>query len=155
MPCPGNGNTSQSPTPVMQANLRAWLDAGGRLFASHIPVQDFIYFPFPGLNPNHNVATWSAAPPAPNNPDSTDRSTSGNTLTDNINMGFPKGVAMAQWLQNAWPAPGGPGGAAPPLGTLPIPHFRHDVDAVSASATSWLSGASVGGSCGAGGFAGR
>ncbi|MDB4933819.1 MAG: Tryptophan synthase alpha chain [Labilithrix sp.] len=147
MPCPGNGATTSSPTSAMQTNVRNWLDAGGRLFTSHIPVQDFIYLPVG--NPNQSIANWSGSPPVGNNPDGSDRDPP-NSLTDNINQTFPKGAGMARWMQIAWPAPGGPGGAAPALGKLPLPNYRHDVSSVNASATSWLSGSSTGGASGAG-----
>lgn len=148
LPCHNTAGGS-APTATMQTNLQAWLDAGGRLFSSHVPVEDFIHKPVG--NPNDGVATWSQASQWGNNPpDSTDRASNGNALTDNINLGFPKGTAMAQWIQLSWAAPGGPGGAPPAYGKLPLPDYRHDVASVAANTTSWLSGASTGGNSGAG-----
>ena len=148
VPCPSQ-QAGSAPTAAMQTNLANWLDAGGRLFSSHVPVEDFIHKPVG--NANDSVATWSQADQwGGNPPDSTDRSVNGNALTDDINLGFPKGVGMATWLQQSWAAPAGPGGAPPPYGKLPLPDYRHDVASVAANTTSWISGKSTGGSSGAG-----
>jgi hypothetical protein len=148
LPC-HNQAAGSAPTATMQTNLRSWLDAGGRLFTSHVPVEDFIHKP--AGNPNDAVATWSQADQwGSNTPDQSDRAASGNSLTDDINQGFPKGVAMATWLQRSWAAPAGPGGAVPAFAKLPLPDYRHDVASVSANTTSWLSGTSTGPQVGAG-----
>lgn len=147
LPC-NNQPSSTNPTAAMQANLRTWLDAGGRLFASHLAVDDFIRKP--AGNPNENSAVWSTPSPwGSNQPDSTDR-TPNNTLVDNVNLGIPKGDALARWMQIAWPVPGGPGGAAPAFGKIPLPNYRNNVRSVNAPATSWFGGASTGPNTGAG-----
>jgi hypothetical protein len=147
LPC-GNQASGQNPTAAMQSNVRSWLDSGGRLFASHIEVGDFIHSPVG--NPNDGVANWSTALPwGTNEPDQSDRSPP-YSLTDTVNQSFPKGVGMAQWLKTAWPAPGGPGGAAPALGQLPLTNTRNDVKSTNASAVSWFSGTSTYSGVGAG-----
>ena len=148
LPCHSQASGS-APTVAMQNNLRAWLDSGGRLFTSHVPVEDFLHLPVG--NPDDALATWSQLDQWGNNPpDQSDRVSNGNSLTDDINLTFPKGAAMATWLQTAWPPPGGPGGAVPPYGKLPLPDYRHDVAAVAGTSVSWISGKSTGGSSGAG-----
>ncbi len=147
MPC-GNNATGLSPTAAMQTNLENWLDAGGRMFASHITVADFVELP--AGNPNAAAATWSTAIPwGNNNPDQNDRAPT-YTLNDTINQTFPKGVGLAQWMQIAWPAPGGPGGAAPPFGTLPLPNYRNNVKSVGPGSVNWFSGTSNYSGAGAG-----
>jgi hypothetical protein len=137
MPC-ANGTTNS--TAAMQTSVRSWLDAGGRLFASHIAVEEFIHLP--AGNPNDNVATWSSPDLwGSSNPDQSDRAPT-YSLTDTINQSFPYGAAMARWMPIAWPAPGGPGGAPPPAGTLPLPNYRNNVKAVAATTTNWFGGTS-------------
>lgn len=145
LPC-GNANTA--PTDPMRAVFRSWLDRGGRFFASHHSVEDFIRQPT--SNPNTNVAVWSNTGAwAGNTPDSSDR-VPDNALTDNINLGIPKGDALARWLQFTWAAPAGPGGTAPAFGKLPLPNYRNNVRSTNASSTNWFSGSSTGPRVGAG-----
>ncbi|MDB4944634.1 MAG: hypothetical protein JWP97_4168 [Labilithrix sp.] len=135
MPC-ANGNTN--PTAGQQANLSTWLDGGGRFFASHHAVEDFVRYP--AGNPNTNAANWAMSGPwASSNPDQSDRAPT-YPLTDNINTSIPYGVGLARWLQIAWPAPGGPGGTTPAYGKIALPDYRHDVSGVPATSTSWFSG---------------
>ncbi len=147
MPC-GNNASGLSPTATMQTNLENWLDAGGRMFASHITVADFVELP--AGNPNAAAANWSTAIPwGSNNPDSSDRAPT-YTLNDTINQTFPKGVGLAKWMQIAWPAPGGPGGVAPAFGILPLPNYRNNVKSVGPGSVNWFSGTSNYAGAGAG-----
>ena len=127
MPC-GNNGAGQAPTAGMQTNVRNWMNAGGRLFASHIAVEDFVHLPLG--NPNDGVATWST-------PDLW-----GVTAPDNVDRAPVYSLTDA-FNTLAWPSPGGPGGAPPAAGTLPLPNYRNNVRAVAAGATSWFSGTST------------
>jgi hypothetical protein len=141
MPC-GNQASGQHPTAAMQQNVQDWMNAGGRMFASHIANEDFVHFPVG--NQNDGQATWSTPSRwGNNNPDANDRSSGGYSLTDDFNQTFPKGAAMARWFQAAWPSPGGPGGALPAFGKIPLPDWRNNVKAVPATSTSWFWGTST------------
>jgi hypothetical protein len=145
VPC--TNQPTVNPTVGMQTNLETWVNKGGRLFTSHKGPYDWIHYPLG--NSFDTVVTWANVDPWNSPPDTTDRSST-NSLTDTINTGFADGKAMADWMQAAWPAPGGPGGALPAYAQLPLPDYRHDVASVGANGLSWISGSSTGPGSGAG-----
>lgn len=153
MPC-GDGNLYPSTT--MQSNFRSWLDAGGRVFASHHAVEDFIRNPNNATNPNKDVAVWAwtGTPQGTtgwangSSLDQKDRAganppASGSVLNSSIDQSFTHGAALAQWMNATWNTAGGPGSGAPALGTIPLPNYRHDVNGATAQSTAWYSGAST------------
>jgi hypothetical protein len=94
-----------------------YANAGGRIFATHYSyVWLFNDAPFSG------TANWDA-----DQPDSFDNDPG----TGMINTTFPKGVALAQWLQIV--------GASTTYGQIPIGTLRHDFDGVIAPSQLWIS----------------
>ncbi|MET0593278.1 MAG: carboxypeptidase regulatory-like domain-containing protein [Polyangiaceae bacterium] len=81
-----------------------YVNAGGRVFASHW----HNYWLEKGPAPLPTVATFEHHPDLPN------------PFTTNIDMSFPKGKAMAEWLVNV--------GSAAPLGQLIITEGKHTVN---------------------------
>ncbi|MBX3187874.1 MAG: carboxypeptidase regulatory-like domain-containing protein [Labilithrix sp.] len=103
--CEGAENNGTKSQPARD-NLRGYLDAGGRVFASH-----FHYTWFKnGANPLPLTATWV------NN---------GNDSTANVNVdtSFAKGQAFSEWLQAVGASPGGPG-------IVPMTELRRNVTTV-------------------------
>jgi hypothetical protein len=100
------------------ANLKGYADGGGHLFLEHF--QD--YWIRKGPAPWPTTATWAASvqpdPPSP--------------ITASVNLNFPKGVALADWLFLV--------GASPTRGQLSLTMAEHSVDMPVAAATSvWVS----------------
>lgn len=96
-------------------NLKAFLDAGGRAFVTDL---SYSWFkdgptPFPG------TAQWTTWGGIGVNP-----------LPALVDQGFPKGKALAQWLQLV--------GATTMLGQIPLQQTYHVVDGVNAPTTRWL-----------------
>ena len=110
-PCQGG---QYDMTPSAKANMVAYANAGGRIFATHYSyVWLFDNAPFNG------TALWSVDGPAPSD------------QTGTIDTSFPKGATLAQWLVNV--------GATPTYGQIPIKSIRKDMNGVVAPAQSWIS----------------
>jgi hypothetical protein len=117
----------QAPTDKPQANIdniNAYAAQGGRLYLSHY--EDFVLWPTGETSAFSPMATQDTAV------------TTG-TVADNvtIDLGFPKGNAMAQWAVSV--------GASTTLGLIAaINNARNDVLSVTAPTKGWLPGTVVG-----------
>jgi hypothetical protein len=101
--CEGSQYTADK-SATAHTNLESYISAGGRVFASHfhnVWIQG-------GLGPISTVASFVSGIGG----DGSDTS----TITATVNQSFPKGKALATWLQNAQ--------ATMTLGQLPISHWR-------------------------------
>ena len=126
--CEGGELESTKPTSSRQA-LYDYARVGGRVFTSHYHHFWFSNSPVPEVKA---LATWTndftcrgggctiVEEPSP-------------TLAVNatVNTAFPKGAAMKEWLRNTQSLTG-------PGETLPIQEARHNVDAVTSNALSWM-----------------
>jgi hypothetical protein len=111
-PCQG-GQFDQAT--ASQQNLINYANAGGRVFATH-----YSYVWLYNDSPFSTTANWNV--------------NSGVGVSDQtgfINTTFPKGLALAQWLQIV--------NASTVLGQIPIQTLRDDVTGVIAPTTSWVS----------------
>src|SRR4029079_8169623 len=97
-------------------NVASYVNGGGRLFVRHP------HFYWLQKRPGH-LAT--ATGPFSNMDPLND-------VTLAINQGFPKGMALAQWLNTA------PVGASPLLGQLAVSGSEHSVNTVNAPTTEWI-----------------
>ena len=91
--------------PLELANMGKYLDAGGRLYAEHFQISRFSDPSAPAdLRSASNWNTWGdhAAPPY------------------RVDLSFPKGKAMADWMKNAFPSS--------TYGEMPLPVQGHYVD---------------------------
>ena len=98
---------------ALQQNLIAYANAGGRLFATH-----YGYVWLYNDPPFSQTANWHVDQ---------------NSLPDEtglVNMTFPKGLQLAQWLKHV--------GASSTLGQLPLSSLRVDQDGVISPTQSWL-----------------
>jgi hypothetical protein len=124
-PCKG---AEHDRTAAEQTNLINYANSGGRVFATHFSyVWLFNDAPFSGtalwkVNQCDPFTTPSCAVQQGYPPDQ----------TGFINTGFPKGLALAQWLQNI--------GASTNLGQIPITTLRWDTSApgVVAPSQEWM-----------------
>jgi hypothetical protein len=109
-PCQGKryGKTS-----TQQQNVIDYTSAGGRVFATH-----YSYVWLYNDVPFSTTAQWKVD--------------QGNIKDQNgiIDTSFPKGLALAQWLQNVK--------ASTVYGQIPIQVLRHDADGVVAPTQSWM-----------------
>jgi len=99
-----------------QTVLRDYADAGGRVFTTHFSyVWLFENPPFSG------TALWNV-----------DQMTmfANDPGTGDINMTFPKGLALAEWLKNIYPAT--------TLGQIQLSTLRHDFDGVVPPSLQWI-----------------
>jgi hypothetical protein len=102
-PCQG-GQYNQ--TAARRANLLNYINAGGRLFATH-----FSYVWLYSTDPLSTTAAWHI------------NQGNLNDQTGYIDQSFPKGQALAQWLVNV--------GASTKLGQIPLKVLRHDTDKIN------------------------
>ena len=110
-PCQGSPGSKSS---TQLANMLSYADAGGRVFGTH-----YGYSWFHSNGAFATTAQW--------NVDRYGQSTN----TGNINMTFPKGQALAQWLFNP--------GASTTLGQIPLQELRADSDGVVSPTQLWIS----------------
>ncbi len=97
------------------ANVGNYVNGGGRLFVSHL------HFYWLQMRPDLQMATgpFSVMDPL-------------NDVTLTVNQGFPKGMALAQWLN-------GPAvNASPTLGQLAVSGSEHSVNTVNMPTSEWL-----------------
>ena len=102
-------------TPYL-ANVKAYADAGGRIFADHL----HYYFFRKGPAPWPSTAAYidpGKTPPSPS--------------TATINTGFPKGAALADWMLAR--------GASTTRGQMQIYEPQHCATAVSGATQNWIS----------------
>ncbi len=133
--CEGRTAPETKPAAALDA-MKAYANAGGRIFASHW----HRYWFSTARQDNDNPA----GPPSPFEPMATwnDRNDPNNPSFGTINTSFPKGQAMQSWLEQPTvgalcPAPGNCGGGQ--NGKLRIEDPRHNVDTVDPNkATSWI-----------------
>lgn len=103
------------------AAMPGYLDAGGRVFATHY---HYVWF---GESPDtslRSVATFDSASPL------------GESGPHDVNTSFPKGEAFATWLQNV--------GASKVLGKIDLSDVRNTVTSMGAPSTSWITVPSTG-----------
>jgi hypothetical protein len=111
-PCKGAEKTRSG---AELTNLKGYADAGGRVFTTH-----FSYVWLFNNAPFSTTAQWNVGQlPAPAD------------QTGFIDTSFPKGLALAQWLQNI--------GASNVLGQIPIQVLKHDLNGVNAPSQTWMS----------------
>jgi hypothetical protein len=119
--------------------LEGYLNAGGRVFASHF---HYAWFAGPiGSNQNYsapmdwgtNLAAWT---PGSNGMNSTAIGGTIDTTLNGSTMPFPKGVALQQWLTNV----NALGQANVPAGELSIfqPRFNAVVSATNTPSQPWI-----------------
>jgi hypothetical protein len=115
LPCEGTARTADDKTPDDMQRMADYAAAGGRVFATHYSYVWFQSNPDPGWK---NAATWvpTGSVPSP--------------LPGFINTSFPKGQAMAEWLQNV--------GATTKLGELAITDPRIDSPAANPPSLTWI-----------------
>ena len=126
--CEGGELEANKPLSARQA-LYDYAKVGGRIFTSHYHHYWFSNSPVAEVK---DVATWTndftckgagctfEPEPAPNV-----------AVNATVNTSFAKGAAMREWLKNT-------GSLTGPGETLPIMEARHNVDAVTANALSWM-----------------
>ena len=110
MACQGN---SSNPSAADQQRLVNYTNAGGRIFGTH-----YAYSWLVNNAPFSGVATWSVNQTSPAN------------QTGFVDMTFPKGQQLAQWLQTV--------GASTTLGQIPLSALKLDQTGVVAPTKSWL-----------------
>ena len=103
-----------SRTPAQQQRLINYANAGGRVFATH-----FSYIWLYNDVPFSGTANWNVEQhPSPPN------------QTGYVDTSFPKGAALAQWLQTV--------NASTTYGQIPLQILRHDHDDVIAPSQAWM-----------------
>lgn len=126
--CEGDENAATKPVAARQA-LYDYAKVGGRVFTSHYHHYWFSNSPVAEVKA---LATWTndftcqgagctfEAEPSP-----------ATIVNGTLATTFPKAIAMKQWLKNTQSLTG-------PGDTLPIQEARHNVNAVTANALSWI-----------------
>ena len=114
--CEGS-QLQSSKTPPMMTNIRRYADNGGRIFDEHL---NSVWIAR-GLPPWPDTAAWLPSvdtndPPSP--------------LTANIDTTFPKGAALADWLQSVQ--------ATTTRGQIVLNGVQHSVDTVVAPTQRWI-----------------
>ena len=110
--CEGSQNEGTKPD-TSRAAMKAYADLGGRVFASHwhnIWIEQ-------GPTPWDTAATW-------------DFQSDLNEIEADVNMGFDRGAALADWLVNVM--------ASATLGKIDITAAQHTVTAVAAGVDRWI-----------------
>jgi len=97
-------------------NVANYVNGGGRLFVSHL---HFYWLQKRAMDLATATGPFSVMDPL-------------NDVTLTVNQGFPKGAALAQWLQT--PAVG----ATTTLGQLAVSGSEHSVNTVNAPTSEWL-----------------
>lgn len=102
-------------TPGARASMYEYLNAGGKVFATHF---HYIWFKESPADEFRQIATWG----------------SGSTTTNgyDVNQSFPKGAKLAEWLKAT--------GASSTLGKISLEHEASSVKSVNPPALSWISG---------------
>jgi hypothetical protein len=123
--CTGQGGDRENDLAPYRAEMKAYADAGGKIFASHWHHSWLEYGPSPWGGRNN-------PPPPPLQPIATINHLADlNSVTGTINTSFPKGQALSEWLQAS-------GSTAAP-GTINITGAQHTITAVDTTrATPWI-----------------
>lgn len=108
------GEHDETKPPAAKKALYDFMNAGGRVFASHF------HYTWADTGPLASTAQWVGSPDNPSNKP-------GPYLVD---QSFPKGSAFAKWLVNV--------DASKTLGQVPISQPRHDVIGVVAPTQRWV-----------------
>lgn len=112
--CEGGTNPAEKPPEALQA-MFDYTSAGGRVFASHWNN----YFLEEGPSPFPETATFNHQPDLPN------------PITALVDMTFPKGLALSEWLVNV--------GASQTQGEISIVEAQHTVDVANpAISQQWI-----------------
>lgn len=112
--CEGGQNPGTKPQTARQA-LFDYTNLGGRVFASHW----------------HNYWIEAGPAPWPTTITANHLADLGNNITADINTGFAKGLALAQWLVNV--------GGSTTLGKIELDDTQHTVQAVNPATTEkWI-----------------
>ena len=118
--CEGAENLGTKPM-SSRVEMQKYLDAGGRVFATHY---HYVWFQY-GPQPFPTTAAWQGDGMGP-----------GSTTPAKIDATFPKGKAMADWLKLLEPSLA--------YGELPLAQSQNDVGAVTnATTTRWLYAATM------------
>lgn len=133
-------DTSKPPTGSINpyANLIAYANAGGRIFATHY---SYVWMEYPQLfgyvtgDNWGSVATWDHAYSTLLGMNTSSYSTQ-DPLNATLNQNFTKGAAWAQWLVDV--------GASTSLGALPLHEARHDTTALGATTQDWSAATDTG-----------
>src|SRR5262249_23583543 len=113
-PCQADQANPALRSATVHQNLVNYANAGGRVFTTH-----FSYIWLYQTAPFSTTAMWNVEhPPPPAN------------QTGFVNLLFPKGQALAQWLVVV--------GASTILGQIPLQVIRHDHDNVVAPSQTWM-----------------
>jgi hypothetical protein len=134
MSCEGGELKDTKPTDALNA-LYEYAKVGGRVFTSHFHHYWFSHSPVTDVS---GIATWvndySCGPACGlTEPEPNPKDTYFANVTTKLPNGsdFVKGIAMHDWLKNT-------GSLTGPGDTLPIQEFRHNVNAVTDKALSWM-----------------
>ncbi len=111
--CDATQDPSDKPPEALQA-MYDYTAAGGRVFASHWNN----YFLEKGPDPFPATGDWDHQPDLPN------------PITAQVDMTFPKGQALGDWLMNV--------GASQTLGEVEIKEAQHTVNAANPPAQQWI-----------------
>lgn len=130
--CEGGENAGSKPVEARQA-LYDYAAVGGRVFTSHYHHYWFSNSPVAAVK---GIGSWVndfTCTPAddPVKCPVLDEPPKDTIVNATVNTGFPKGAAMKDWLRNTQSLTG-------PGETLPIQEMRHNLNAVSADALSWM-----------------
>ncbi len=109
-PCVGGRDDKNA---ADQQRIVNYTNLGGRIFTTH-----FSYTWLRDINPFSTTAAWNVG--------------QGNydTMTGFIDQGFPKGIALAEWLDLV--------NASTIAGRIPVDVVRHDFDSVVAPSQRWM-----------------
>jgi hypothetical protein len=110
-PCQG---VASAKTAAQQQIVIDYANAGGRVFATH-----YSYVWLYDDNPFNGTATWNVG-----------QGFNGQGARGLINMNFPLGQTLAQWLKIV--------GASTTLGQIPLNTLREDFDGVNAPSLLWV-----------------
>jgi hypothetical protein len=126
--CEGDENAASKPVAARQA-LYDYAKVGGRVFTSHYHHYWFSNSPVAEVK---GLATWTNDFTCTGPTCTFEAEPSPTTIVNaTVQTTFPKGVAMKEWLKNTQSLTG-------PGDTLPIQEARHNVNAVTANALSWI-----------------
>ncbi len=126
--CEGGEHEANKPQTSRQA-LYDYAKVGGRVFTSHYHHYWFSNSPAPEVK---GVATWTNDFTCKGGGCTFEPEPASNVIVNaTVNTSFAKGAAMREWLKNT-------GSLTGPGETLPIMEARHNVNAVTSSALSWM-----------------
>ncbi len=114
--------------PAAYTAMEQYLNGGGRVFATHYYYNWFA--PPTGSADFQSVVQW--VPDSSGNESCNDETSSAPYCNEGyfIDTSFPKGMAFAQWLQNA--------GVTTTMGQISLTDTRWDMNQVTSAATDWI-----------------